>query len=335
MPFLRIIDVNLNRLDESLKLIEDIIRFNITDHDLLSQIRIIRKELLDFKRRLPVKNVIQARQSRKDPGRKAGFDLKRTKPSNAVLLSNITRAKEAARTLEETCKTLDIESSRRMKEIRFKIYDLEKDIITKITKKFDPSLHVIIDEHYLQSCDVAEVTKILAANGATMIQLRVKSLSDRIFLKFAKKISNAIRKEKVKFIINNRPDIAMACNAHGVHLGKKDMPVSAARMIMGEMAIIGASAHNVREAKQAEREGADYLGVGALYATETKEDARPCKISTLRSICRSTKIPVIGIGGVNDRNYKSILRAGASGIAVASFVFEGNVKKRLRSLTRK
>jgi thiamine-phosphate pyrophosphorylase len=332
---LRIIDVNLNRLDESLKLVEDIIRFDITDHVLLSQIRIIRRAFLDLKRKLPLKDVILARQSRKDPGRKTGFDIKGIRDSNAVILSNITRAKEAARTLEETCKTFDNESSRLMKEIRFNIYDLEKDIITRITKKFDPSLHVIIDEHYLQSCDVVEVTKTLTANGATMIQLRVTTLTDRAFSKYAHKIRKAIGEKNVKFIVNNRADIAIACNAHGIHLGQNDMPVSTARRIMGDAAIIGASARSIKEALKAERDGADYLGVGAIYPTKTKPDAGKCTIRTLRSICRSVKIPVIGIGGVNDRNYKSILRAGAAGIAVASFVFGGNVKNRLRSLTRK
>jgi len=335
VPFLRIIDVNLNRLDESLKLIEDIARFHIYDRNLLSQTRNIRNAFRDFKKSLPLKKVIQSRLSSEDPGRPAKFDTITTKTSTIVILSNITRAKEASRILEETCKTFDTKLSGSMKEIRFKIYDLEKDFVRHIDKRFDPYLHVIIDEQYLPSCNVEEVTRILMKNGATMIQLRITSLNDRAFLKYAHKIRKTIGEKDVKFIVNNRADIAIACNAHGIHLGQKDIPVSIVRRIMGDTAIIGASARTIKEAVKAESDGVDYLGVGAIYPTKTKTDARKCTISTLRSICRSVKIPVIGIGGVNDKNYKSILHAGASGIAVASFVFGGNMKNRLRSLTRK
>ncbi|UCD05247.1 MAG: thiamine phosphate synthase [candidate division WOR-3 bacterium] len=335
MPFLRIIDVNLNRLDESLKLIEDVARFHIADRQILQQTRKIRNALLDFKKSLPLKRIVGSRRSAEDPGRAAKFDARATKSSTAVIISNLARAKEASRILEETCKVLDPGLSGSMKEIRFKIYDLEKEIVQGIERRFDPRLHVIIDEKYLTSRDAERVTRTLMNNGATMIQLRIKTLSDRAFLKFARRIRKTIGKKDTAFIINNRPDIAVACNAHGLHLGQTDMPISAARRIMGDIAIIGASARTTIEARKAESEGADYLGVGALYTTSTKSDSRRCTITTLRAICRAVEIPVIGIGGINNRNYRSILRAGASGIAVASFIFEGNMKKNLRSLTRK
>ncbi len=335
MHFRRIIDVNINRLDESLKLTEDIVRFLLSDLNLLSRTRRIRQDFLQFKRSLPIKNIIGARQSQRDPGRKAAFDSRTTKNSNTVILANLTRAKEASRTLEEVCRTLDFRTSRQMKQIRFKLYDLEKEIVSLIEKKFDPSLHVIMDEKYLNSSDVEKVTKILADNGATMIQLRIHSLTDRDFLRYARKIRRAISAQNVKFVINNRADIAVACDADGVHLGRDDLPIGEARKILGDMSIIGASARTVKDARKLEREGADYLGVGAIYATKTKEDARRCDLKVLRSICASVRIPVIGIGGVNAENYKTILRAGASGIAVASYVFEGDIRKRLRSLTRK
>lgn len=333
MPFSRIIDVNLNRLDESLKLIEDIARFHIANRALLSQIRKIRSEFRDFKKSLPLRDIIRSRRSSEDPGRPTNFDTRTTKPVSAVILSNLARAKEASRILEETSKTFRAKSSGLMKEIRFKIYDLEKEIIRHIDKNFDPHLQVIIDEQYVSSCDVEEVTKILMANGATMIQLRAKEMDDRSFLKYASKIRETIGKKDVRFIVNDRTDIAMASNAHGIHLGQKDIPARVARRIMGDYAIIGVSARTVREARKAESDGADYLGVGALYPTKTKRDARTCTLSTLRSICRSVGIPVIGIGGVNSSNYRAVLRAGAAGIAISSFVFEGDMKKRLRSLT--
>ena len=333
--FRRIIDVNINRLDESLKLTEDIVRFLLSDPNLLSRIRKIRQDFLQFKLSLPIKDIIGARKSQEDPGRKAAFDSRTSKNSSAVILANLTRGKEASRTLEEVCRTVDFRASRQMKQIRFTLYDLEKEIVSLVEKKFDPSLHVIIDEKYLSSSNVEKLAKTLADNGATMIQLRIHSLTDRDFLGYAHKIRRAILAQNVKFVINNRVDIAIACGADGVHLGRDDLPIHKARKILGDMAIIGASARTVKDAKKSEREGADYLGVGAIYATKTKEDARRCDLKVLRLICTSVRIPVIGIGGVNAENYKTILRAGASGIAVASYVFEGNIRKRLRSLTGK
>jgi len=282
-----------------------------------------------------MEDIIGARQSHLDLGRKAEFDSRTKKNSTATILSNLSRAKEAARTIEETLKTVDVQLSSRMKEIRFQIYDLERDTVIHIKKRFDPYLHAIIDEQYLSSHDINRIVKTLANNGATMIQLRVTQMSDRNFMRYATQARRAIRGSEVKFIINNRPDIALACNAHGVHLGQHDMPPGRTREIMGDMAIIGVSAHNLREARKAENEGADYLGVGAVFPTKTKNDARVCGLQTLRSICRGVKIPVIGIGGVNDQNYNAVLRAGAAGVAVASYLFEGNLKKRIRSLTRK
>jgi thiamine-phosphate pyrophosphorylase len=333
--FLRIIDVNLNRLDESLKLIEDITRFHLKNRTLLAKMREIRKNFLQFKQSLPLEYIIGARRSHRDLGRKARFDSGKKKSSGGLILSNLSRAKESSRIIEETLKTMKISLSRAMKDIRFQIYDFEKEIVVFQKRKFDPRLLAIIDDQYLSLADIDKVTNILVKNGATMIQLRIKMLSDRNFLRYAGKIRKATKNTDVKFIINNRLDIALACNADGVHVGQKDIPVAKAREILGDTFIIGASAHNLKEARKAESQGADYLGVGAIYKTKTKHDARVCGLRILRAVCKAAKIPVIGIGGINDKNYRSILKAGASGFAVASFLFEGHLTKRLRSLTEK
>ncbi len=333
MLFLRIVDVNLNRLDESLKLIEDLTRFHLENRKLLAKIREIRKNFLKFKQAAPLQQIIAARKSQRDLGRGARFDTNQKKGAGNLLISNFSRAKESSRIIEETLKGMRTDLSRTMKEIRFQIYDLEKDIVTFQAKKFNPYLHAIIDEQYVRLSDIERVTKILVSNGATMIQLRAKTLNDRIFLKYASKIRKVTKNTDIKFIINNRLDIALACEADGVHLGQMDIPVTKARAISGDACIVGASARNVKEARKAEAQGADYLGVGAIYRTETKYDARICGLRTLQAVCKAASIPVIAIGGINDNNYKAVLKAGASGIAVASFLFAGNLKKNLRSLT--
>jgi thiamine-phosphate pyrophosphorylase len=322
-------------LDESLKLIEDLTRFQIEDRTLLAKIREIRKNFLKFKQSLPLENIIVARKSHQDLGRRARFDSARKKGVSGLLLSNLSRAKESSRIIEETLKGMRTGLTRTMKEIRFQIYDFEREIITFIAKQFNPYICAIIDEQYVRLSDIERVAKVLVNNGATMIQLRAKRLCDRSFLRCANKIRNTTKNTKVKFIINNRLDIALACDADGVHVGQKDIPVAKARAILADDYIIGASAHNLKEAKKAEAQGADYLGVGAIYRTKTKHDARICGLRTLRAVCKRASIPVIAIGGINDKNYGAVLRTGASGIAVASFLFEGNLKKRLHSLTAK
>jgi thiamine-phosphate pyrophosphorylase len=334
VPFLRIIDVNLNRLDESLKLIEDITRFHLENKILLSQIRNIRRDFLIIKRSLPLPLIISTRRSHRDLGRKTKFDLGRKKDNLGLLLSSFSRAKESSRTIEETLKTTDTRLSNKAKQIRFQIYDLEKKIIIHYKKAFNPYLHAIIDEQYIGSLDLQKTVRTLVDNGATMIQLRTEKMNDRDFLRTARQIRKTIIKPNIKFIINNRVDIALSCAADGVHLGQKDISVDVARKIAGEMFIIGASAHNVAEAKRAEKLGADYLGVGAIFQTETKREARICGMGTLRSIIQHVTIPVIAIGGINDQNYHTVLRTGAAGIAVASFLYKGNTRRRIRSLTR-
>jgi thiamine-phosphate pyrophosphorylase len=331
---LRIIDVNINRLDESLKLIEDVIRFQLEQRQLLTQIRKIRSDFLHLKRALPLTQTIGARRSHKDLGRKYEFDSGKKKDQTGLILSAFSRAKESSRTIEEALKTVIPPLSSGAKNIRFQIYDLEKETIVNYKKRFDPSLHAIIDEKYLHKHDLERTVITMVENGATMIQLRVKTMKDREFLRTARKVRKAIDSQRVKFIINNRVDIALACAADGVHVGQTDMPLKAVREILGDMYIIGASAHTLRQAVRAEVQSADYLGVGAVFSTRTKHDARVCGLPALKSISRRVDIPVIAIGGITSANYRAVLRAGAAGIAVASFLYEGNLRHNLRALTQ-
>lgn len=335
MPFERIIDVNLNRLDESLKFVEDIIRFSLQNKRLLTEMRKIRNDFLKIKKALPLTDIISFRKSTHDLGRGAKFDIQSKKTPEDLITANLARAKESTRIIEETLKTQDIAASNRMKNVRFGLYDLELHINELLRRKFVPRLYAIIDEKYISKYRLNEIIRVLENNGATMIQLRIKTLHDRAFYNYAAKIKKSITKRTIKFIINDRIDIAQACHADGVHLGQHDIAVKAARAILGAGYIIGASAHTIRDAQLAQRQGADYIGVGALFKTKTKTDAPVCGLSVLKSICKKVDIPVVGIGGITKRNYKTVFRAGASGITVCSYLFEGHLRKNIRSLTDK
>lgn len=335
MGWERIADVNLNRLGESLKFLEDVARFSIENKPLLTQVRKIRHEYLEIKKALPMMQILAFRKSNVDLGRSAKFDIRAKKPSRDIIVANITRAKESSRILEENFKSVDVMMSSKMKKIRFSIYDLEQSIIGSVEKIFNPRLYAIIDEKYLKMYKIKDMIRILENNGVTMIQLRIKTLADRKFINAATMIKNTLRKKGTRFIINNRIDIVLACRAHGVHLGQEDMPVKRARGILGGNYIIGISARTIKEAKKAERDGADYIGVGSVFKTKTKSDARICGLSVLKAICEKTEIPVVGIGGITDKNYRQVLSAGAAGIAVSSYLFEGNLRNNIRALTVK
>ena len=333
MNWERIADVNLNRLNESLKFIEDVIRFSLENKVLLIRIRKIRNEFLRIKKDISLADIINSRQSSHDLGRAAKFDIQTKKTSEDLIIANLTRAKESARIIEEILKSINLKISNRMKEIRFQLYDLEKYIIGCLKKIFNPRINAVIDEKYLSAYRIKNMMDVLENNGVTMIQLRIKTLSDRKFYNYAVRIKKFLKKKEIKFIINNRLDIARASGADGVHLGQDDMPARMARRILGENYIIGVSAHNIDEANKAEKEGADYIGVGSIFRTKTKSDAHICGLSVLKSICKKITIPVVGIGGITNRNYRDVFRAGAAGIAVSSYLFEGDLLKNIRSLT--
>jgi len=327
--------VNLNRLNEALKFIEDVIRFSLENKVLLIRIRKIRNEFLKIKKDISLADIINSRQSSHDLGRAAKFDIQTKKTSEDLIIANLTRAKESARIIEEILKSINLKISNRMKEIRFQLYDLEKYIIGCLKKIFNPRINAVIDEKYLLAYRIKNMMDVLENNGVTMIQLRIKTLSDRKFYNYAVRIKKFLKKKEIKFIINNRLDIARASGADGVHLGQDDMPARMARRILGENYIIGVSAHNIDEANKAEKEGADYIGVGSIFRTKTKSDAHICGLSVLKSICKKITIPVVGIGGITNRNYRDVFRAGAAGIAVSSYLFEGDLLKNISLLTHR
>lgn len=157
--------------------------------------------------------------------------------------------------------------------------------------------------------------------GATFIQLREKNMPDDEFLKEAREIKKLTDRYHVPFVINDNVSVAIACGADGVHVGQSDMEITKARTMLGQDKLIGVSAHSVAEAIQAERLGADYLGVGAVFGTTTKNDAEAVSYETLKEICEAVSIPVVAIGGISQSNIIELAGSGISGVAVVSAIF--------------
>ena len=157
--------------------------------------------------------------------------------------------------------------------------------------------------------------------GATLVQLREKELSEKEFLDEAFSIKEICTSKKIPLIINDNVKIAKETDAFGVHIGQSDMELKEARKILGAKKIIGVSCQTVEQALQAEKNGADYLGVGAVFSTSTKTDADNVPLSTLKDICQSVKIPVVAIGGISLQNMSQLKGSGIAGVSVISAIF--------------
>ena len=161
------------------------------------------------------------------------------------------------------------------------------------------SLYLVTDREVLKKRDLCLSVEQAIQGGVTVVQLREKDVSSLEFYKIALEVKNITDKYNVPLIINDRLDIAMAVDAAGVHVGQSDLTCEVVRKILGDNKIVGISTATVEEAIAAERNGADYIGVGAMYSTQTKTDARPVSIETLAKIKQSIHLPVVAIGGIN------------------------------------
>jgi len=172
-----------------------------------------------------------------------------------------------------------------------------------------------------QQSNPVEMARMALEGGARMVQLRRKSASGRDLFEWAVRIQALCREYEALFIVNDRVDIALATHADGVHLGQQDMPVASARALLGSEKLIGVSVSNPSEAAKAAKEGADYLGVGHIFPTSSKEKPMPpIGTSAIRPIIEASGLPVIAIGGIELQNVAEVIKAGASGVAVISAV---------------
>lgn len=182
-------------------------------------------------------------------------------------------------------------------------------------------LYAVTDRHWLDGRELQEVVKESLDGGATFVQLREKNLDDERFLEEARQLQRLCRDYHVPFVINDNVDICMQMDADGVHVGQSDMEAGDVRAKLGPDKIIGVSACTVEQAILAEKRGADYLGVGAVFPTGSKDDATPVSRETLQEICRAVHIPVIAIGGITQQNMQELAGSGICGIAVISAIY--------------
>lgn len=203
----------------------------------------------------------------------------------------------------------------------------------------DYSVYLVTDRDLLKGRKLTEVIEEAILGGTSIVQLREKCASSLEFYEIAKEVKKVTDKYNVPLIINDRIDIALAIDASGVHLGQSDIPCSIARKILPKGKIIGVSAHNLKEAEKALKDGADYLGCGAVFNTSTKKDVTTLSYEGLKEITDNINIPIVAIGGINENNIMTLKGSGINGVAVVSSIIgKENVKgasEKLKELVKK
>ncbi|MFA5308042.1 MAG: thiamine phosphate synthase [Dehalococcoidales bacterium] len=322
---LRIIDANINRLGEGLRVLEEFARLTLNNTVLTQQLKDLRHRLVNIGGDLQ-KQLLQSRAADADVGSKmdsAGED--KSRDAAAIIIANARRAQESLRVMEEIAKMpglgLDSEAYRKS---RFELYTIEKTLLSGMlrrekTRKIT-GLYAVIDTEWLRGRDPGRLTEEVIRGGAKTVQLRCKERVVREFLAIAKDLKKICRDKDALFIINDSLGVALAVGADGLHIGQEDLPAGITRKLIPIDMILGVSVRTKAEAAQALADGADYLGVGAVYATATKESAKEIGLDGLREIKQSIDLPLVAIGGINKDNLKEVIEAGADSAAVISAV---------------
>lgn len=194
-------------------------------------------------------------------------------------------------------------------------------------KSFDTSLYLVTDRSGMGDCEFESKIRSAVEGGCTMVQLREKNINSYLMYQRALSIKKVTDEYHIPLIINDRLDIMLAVGADGVHLGQQDIPVKIVRRLIGKDKIIGVSAHCPEEAEKAERDGADYLGVGAIFPTTTKKDIIITPVDVLRKIKETVSVPVVAIGGINQNNINTLKGSHVDGVAVISAIMKSKDPK--------
>jgi len=338
---LRIVDANLNRIGESLRLLEDIARLLLNDAVLAERLKAMRHELATKELSIK-KHFLQARDSEGD----VGIDIEvqqqaKERELPATIVANARRVQESLRVIEELSKVpgIDLDPDK-FKRARFSLYDIERALMSKLLRKEKveriSKLYAIIDTQFLKGRSHDEVAVQIIEGGARIIQLRDKSMSKRDLLSVAHRLKRLCAENDALFIVNDYLDIALASDADGLHLGQEDLPVKTARRLLPIGKIIGCSVTNVAQAIAAESDGADYIAVGAIYPTSSKKEIDVVGPEAVKAIKKDTSLPLVAIGGITKDNAEAVLAAGADSVAIISAILQaGSPKEATRQIIDK
>ncbi len=307
----RILDANLDRVREGLRIIEEWCRFGLDHPEFTDECKSLRQELAGWHR-------AEYRSARNTVG-DVGTGLTHEKEAlrgdiGDVLQANFCRVQEALRVLEEYGKVQDPAMGEACKQMRYRVYSLESSLLAhdRHNKLQSATLYLVTSP----ANNIFNTVEAALQGGLQLVQYRDKESEDTVRLQTAAKLSELCHDYGALFLMNDRVDLALAVNADGVHLGQQDIPISLARQILGPNRIIGRSTTNPEELSLAIQEGADYVGVGPVNETPTKPGKAAAGLDYVRHAAANCPVPWFAIGGIDAENVNSVVDAGARRVAV-------------------
>lgn len=319
----RLMDASLNRASEGARVVEDYARFVLNDAHLSQLAKTVRHGIAAAGSCLSDRDRLATRDTPGDVGTAISTASEGDRADAwSVCQASLGRLQEALRSLEEYGKTIDPELGPAFERLRYTTYTLAKGLgATRAgaSRLESGSLYVLVDGR--ESPEAFEsLVESIAEAGADVIQLRDKGLDDRTLAQRARVLAAACRSRGVLSIVNDRPDIAAVAGVDGVHVGQEELSVADARGVLGTQALVGVSTHSIEQARAAVLAGADYLGVGPTFPTETKRFERFPGVDLVRSVACEISLPAFAIGGINAANLGSVRAAGLSRVAVSSAI---------------
>lgn len=331
---LRILDATANRAREGVRVVEDHARFISNDESLTAELKQFRHDLAAACRKLPIYESLAARDTRADVGTTVSTSSEQSRRSaDDVLRANLKRIEESLRSLEEYGKVIDRELGPLFEALRYRAYTIEQRVLSSLNRGdtlANRCLYLLLTPSQLGE-QWEQIAEQALEGGVDIIQLREKEMPDRSLLEIANRLRQLTTQHNTLLIINDRADICMLSKADGVHLGQDDMTVAQARRIIGTNGLIGVSTHTIDQANQAVVDGADYIGVGPMFPSTTKQFESFPGVEFARQVHAEIHLPWFAIGGITNENLNKLTAAGCTRVAVSGAVCQADDAARAAS----
>ena len=315
----RILDANLDRAREGIRVIEEWCRFGLNSAEMAATCKHLRQALAQWHR----PEYRNARNTPDDPGTDLTHVQEQQRADvETVLQVNLARVQEALRVLEEYSKIEEPSLGAACKQMRYQVYTLESQLLRsqRLQRLLAAPLYLVTSP-----CDsLLTVVEAALKGGLKLVQYRDKDIGDRGRLQTAHSLRQLCHQYGALFLVNDRIDIALAVNADGVHLGQHDLPMDCARQLLGPHRLVGRSTTNATEMAGAIAEGADYIGVGPVYATPTKAGKAPAGLDYVRYAVQNAPMPWYAIGGIDATNLAEVIDVGAKRVAAVRAIMQAD-----------
>ena len=306
-------------------MVEDFLRFVIEDRHLTEMCKQLRHDVVVVMERIPRSHLSEARDTTSDLGTTVVTDRERRRDDTfSVAAASFKRVQQSIRCLEEYTKILDPNLGGQFEAIRYRTYTFDRAVAITVDSRerlANARLYVLTDADSSQDEFAGRIDQLLKS-GADVIQLRDKNCPEKDLLERARVARQLTESVGKLLIVNDRPDLALLADAHGVHLGQDDLNVQDARRILGPDRIIGLSTHSLDQARRAVLAGVNYIGVGPVFASHTKSFERHPGVELLREVAEDITLPSFAIGGICGDNLRQVIEAGFTRVAVCSAIHE-------------